>query len=169
MLADMNDPTRIEPGPGQESVWDYPRPPKVEPSSSHIVVELDGIVIADTNASMRVIETSQPPAFYIPRAHIAMEHLIPTRTHTYCEWKGQASYFTVQAGNTVRTDAAWTYPEPLPGFDAISGHVAFYAQLMDRCFVDDEQVESNAGLFYGGWITSNIVGPFKGGPGTHGW
>jgi uncharacterized protein (DUF427 family) len=169
MLADMRVPARIEPGPGQESVWDYPRPPRIEPSSCHIVVELGGVVIAESTAALRVLETSQPPVFYLPRADIAVEHLVPTRTHTYCEWKGQASYFTVEAGGRVQVDAAWTYPDPIPGFEAVVGHVAFYAQLMDRCLVDDETVEPNAGSFYGGWITSKVVGPFKGAPGTLGW
>jgi uncharacterized protein (DUF427 family) len=169
MLADVSFPERIEPGPGQESVWDYPRPPRVEPTARHIVVEFGGVVIADTTRAVRVLETSQPPAYYLPRADIAVAHLLPTRTHTYCEWKGEASYFTVEAGARTAVDAAWTYPRPTPGFEAIVDHVAFYAQLMDRCLVDDEVVEPNDGAFYGGWITNDVVGPFKGAPGTLGW
>jgi uncharacterized protein (DUF427 family) len=169
MLAHMSVPTRIEPRPGQESVWDYPRPPRIEPSSCHIVVVFGGVVIADTKAALRVLETSQPPAFYLPRADIVLDHLVPTRTRTYCEWKGQASYFTAEAGDRVEVDAAWTYPDPTAGMEAIAGHIAFYAQLMDRCLVDGEVVEANPGAFYGGWITSKVVGPFKGAPGTLGW
>jgi len=169
MLADVSRPERIEPGPGQESVWDYPRPPRVEAVTDHIVVELGGIVIADTRSAVRVLETSQPPAYYLPRGDLAIGHLVPTRTHTWCEWKGEASYFTVEAGDRRAVDAAWTYVDPTPGFEAIAGHVAFYAQLMDRCLVDDEVVAANAGSFYGGWITSKVVGPFKGEPGTRHW
>lgn len=169
MLAHVSLPERIEPGPGQESVWDYPRPPRLEPTTAHLVVEFGGVVIADTQAGLRVLETSQPPAFYLPRADIAAEHLLPTRTHTWCEWKGQASYFSVEAGGRTAVDAAWTYPDPSPGFEPLVGHVAFYAQLMDRCLVDGEEVVANAGWFYGGWITSKVVGPFKGEPGTRHW
>ena len=169
MLADVSAPERIAPGPGQESVWDYPRPPRVEPTDHHIVVEFGGVVIADTTRAVRVLETSQPPAFYLPRHDVAHGYLVPTRTRTWCEWKGEASYFTVEAGGRTAVDAAWTYTRPAPGFEAIAGHVAFYAQLMDRCLVDGEVVQSNAGSFYGGWITSQVVGPFKGAPGTLGW
>jgi uncharacterized protein (DUF427 family) len=169
MLADVSRPERIEPGPGQESVWDYPRPPRVEAVTDHVVVELGGVVIADTRSAVRVLETSQPPAYYLPRDDIEIRYLVPTRTHTWCEWKGEASYFTVEVGDRQAVDAAWTYVDPAPGFEAIRGHVAFYAQLMDRCLVDDEVVAANAGSFYGGWITSKVVGPFKGAPGTRHW
>ena len=169
MLADVSRPERIEPGPGQESVWDYPRPPRVEPVTDHVVVELGGVVIADTRSAVRVLETSQPPAYYVPRDDIEIGHLVLTRTHTWCEWKGEASYFTVEVGDRRVVDAAWTYVDPAPVFEAIRGHVAFYAQLMDRCLVDDEVVQANAGSFYGGWITSKVVGPFKGEPGTGHW
>jgi uncharacterized protein (DUF427 family) len=169
MLAEMNRPQRIEPGPGQESVWDYPRPPRIEPASSRVVVEFGGSVIAETTRALRVLETSQPPAFYLPRADLALQYLVPTRTRTWCEWKGEASYFTVDVEGRQAVDAAWTYLDPVPGFEAIAGYVAFYAQLMDRCLVDGEVVDPNPGGFYGGWITSRVVGPFKGAPGTQHW
>jgi uncharacterized protein (DUF427 family) len=169
MLAHVTFPQRIAPGPGQESVWDYPRPPRVEPTPRHLVVEFGGLVIADTTSALRVLETSQPPAFYLPRSDIAHGHLVPTRTHTWCEWKGEASYFTVDAGGRAAVDAAWTYPAPTSGFESLAGHIAFYAQLMDRCLVDDEVVQANEGAFDGGWITSEVVGPFKGAAGTLSW
>jgi uncharacterized protein (DUF427 family) len=160
---------RIEPGPGQESVWDYPRPPRVEPSTSHVVVVHRGVTIADTTAAVRVLETSQPPAYYLPRDDIATELLAPSATRTFCEWKGTASYFDLRVGEDVVADAAWTYLDPTPGFDAIRGSLAFYAQKVDACFVDGERVAANEGSFYGGWITSRVVGPFKGAPGTLHW
>ncbi len=165
----MWNPERIEPGPGQESVWDYPRPPRLEPTDSHLVIEVGGITLADTTSAYRVLETSQPPAYYLPPGDVATEHLSPTTTRTFCEWKGLARYYTVIVGDRVVSDAAWSYPQPTPGFEAIRDHLAFYPREMDACWVDDERVEANEGAFYGGWITSRVVGPFKGGPGTAGW
>jgi uncharacterized protein (DUF427 family) len=169
MLAEMGRPTRIEPGPGQESVWDYPRPPRVEPSPARVRVELAGVVLAESTAALRVLETSQPPAFYLPPADVALDHLEATTTHTWCEWKGEASYLTARVGDRLVPDAAWTYRHPRPGFEAIAHHVAFYPALMDGCWVDDERVSAGDGSFYGGWITSAVVGPFKGAPGTLDW
>ncbi|MFP3907921.1 MAG: DUF427 domain-containing protein [Acidimicrobiales bacterium] len=162
------NPDRIEPGPGQESVWDYPRPPRIEPTDAHIRVELGGETVADTRRAVRVLETSQPPAFYLPPDDVRTEHLVPTTTRTFCEWKGPASYYTVRAGGTEAQDAAWTYADPVDAFAPIAGWFAFYAQRLD-CFVDDEQVTANEGSYYGGWITSSVVGPFKGGTGTSHW
>ena len=160
---------RVEPGPGQESVWDYPRPPRLEPSDAHVVVELEGVTIVDTTASQRVLETSHPPVFYIPRADIAPDALVPAERRTWCEFKGVATYFAVTAGGRTEPDAAWTYLDPMPGYEPLTGHVAFYPSRMDACFVDDERVEAQPGDFYGGWITTRVVGPFKGGAGTHTW
>jgi uncharacterized protein (DUF427 family) len=160
---------RIEPGPGQESVWDYPRPPRIEPTDAHVVVEHGGQTIADSRRALRVLETSQPPAFYIPPDDVRMDLLVPTDAHTFCEWKGQASYFAVRVGDHHVVDAAWSYPRPVPAFASIAGYIAFYAQKLDVCSVDDEQVVANEGTFYGGWITSKVVGPFKGGAGTAHW
>lgn len=162
-------PQRIEPGPGQESVWDYPRPPRVERTESHVVVRHGGVVIADTTAAWRVLETSQPPAFYLPPTDLAWEHLRPAEGQSFCEWKGLAAYLDIVVGDTVAAAAAWTYPSPTPAFAAIRDHLAFYPQRVDECFVDGEQVEPNEGSFYGGWITSAVVGPFKGAAGTLGW
>lgn len=163
-------PKRIEPGPGQESVWDYPRPPRVEPTDAHVVVEHGGIVIADTRRAVRLLETSQPPGFYLPPDDVRTDLLVPSATRTVCEWKGPAAYWHLDLGEGRRVqDVAWSYPEPWPGFEAVAGHLAFYPQRVDSCFVDGERVEPNPGSFYGGWITSKVVGPFKGGPGTMGW
>ena len=163
-------PRRIEPGPGQESVWDYPRPPRVEPSAEHVVVELGGEVIAETRRALRVLETSHPPVYYIPRDDVADGVLEEIPVHrTYCEFKGQARYWSVTGGTTTVRGAAWDYPDAGPGFEMLRGHVAFYPRMMDRCTVDDEVATQQEGDFYGGWITSKVVGPFKGDPGTGHW
>jgi uncharacterized protein (DUF427 family) len=169
MLAHMRRPERIEPGPGQESVWDYPRPPRLEPTSERIRVIVGGEVIADSTSAVRVLETSQAPAYYLPRDDVRMDLLVPTEGSTSCEWKGSARYFTIVSGGSRAERAAWTYDDPAPAFASIAGHLAFYPQRVDRCLVGDEAVEPNGGDFYGGWITSRIVGPFKGADGTVGW
>lgn len=169
MLAHMTSPARIEPGPGQESVWDYPRPPRIEPSASRFVVEVGGVTVADSTRVLRVLETSQPPAIYFPPDDVRLDLLEPTTSHTFCEWKGTASYWTVRVGEQVVADAAWSYPRPVPAFEAIRDHLAFYPQRVDACFVDGERVSPNEGGFYGGWVWSRIVGPFKGGAGTAHW
>jgi uncharacterized protein (DUF427 family) len=157
------------PGPGQESVWDYPRPPRVEETPRHIRIVFNGVVIADTRRAWRVLETSHPPVFYIPPADIRMQHLQPTSRSSACEWKGQASYFTVTVAGKTAANAAWTYHRPTPAFAAIKDYIAFYPQPMDSCTVDGEQVTPQPGEFYGGWITADVVGPFKGEPGSWGW
>ncbi len=160
---------RIPPGPGQESVWDYPRPPRVELSTRRVRVVFGGVLIADTRQAQRVLETSHPPVYYIPPADIQLQYLTPTTRHSFCEFKGQARYYSVAAGGRRAENAAWFYPDPAPGYEAIRDAVAFYPALMDACYVDDELVTPQPGGFYGGWITSDIVGPFKGSPGTWGW
>lgn len=143
-----------------ESVWDYPRPPRIEPTARRIRVVHGGAVIADTTHALRVLETSHPPVYYVPKSDIQAEALAPSRRQTFCEFKGSARYFDV-AGVA---DAAWTYDD-----GPLAGHVAFYASKLDECFVDDERARPQEGGFYGGWITSDLVGPFKGGPGSAGW
>jgi uncharacterized protein (DUF427 family) len=152
-----------------ESVWDYPRPPRVEPSERRIRVIVDGTVIADSRRALRVLETSHPPGWYIPAEDVRTDLLHPTSRRTNCEFKGAARYFTIRAGGPDRADAAWTYPHPLPGFESIAGHIAFYPGRVDEAWVDAERVVPQAGDFYGGWITSDVTGPFKGGPGTRSW
>ena len=159
----------IQPGPGQESVWDYPRPPRLEDTTKHLQVIFNGVAIADTHHAKRVLETSHPPVYYIPPGDIKMEHLVRIPHSSWCEWKGRAAYYTIAVGDKRVHNAAWFYPDPTPAFASIKDHVAFYPHLMDGCYVNGEQVQPQPGDFYGGWITSDIVGPFKGSPGSWGW
>lgn len=152
-----------------ESVWDYPRPPRVERTSARLRVVLGGVTIAETIRGHRVLETSHPPTYYIPREDIRPEALEPSVRRSFCEFKGSASYWTLIQGSRRETDAAWSYEQPAAAFAEIRGMVAFYANRVDACFVDDERVQAQPGDFYGGWITSGVKGPFKGLPGTRGW
>lgn len=160
---------RVAPGLGQESVWDYPRPPRLEPSDKLVVVEFAGERIAETRSAFRVLETSHPPTYYIPPEDIHREFLVASNLGTFCEFKGRAAYWTLVVGRRRSENAGWYYPEPTPAFAAIKDHVAFYPSRVDACYVDGERVQAQKGDFYGGWITADIVGPFKGGPGTMGW
>ena len=152
-----------------ESVWDYPRPPAVEDCDSRIRIEFGGKLIVDSTATKRVLETSHPPTFYMPRTDVSDGVLVPSERKSFCEYKGVAIYFHVVVGESTAKDAVWSYPNPSARFEAIRDHVAFYALPMEKCFVDDELVQPQAGGFYGGWVTSKVAGPFKGGPGTQGW
>jgi uncharacterized protein (DUF427 family) len=165
----MFGPRRETPGSGQESVWDYPRPPRLEPCAERLRVVFGGETIADSVSGFRVLETSHPPVYYIPPADIRMDLLRAAPGRSWCEFKGEASYWSIEAGGRRSEKAAWSYPSPSPAFAAIAGHLAFYASRVDACFVGDERVQPQAGDFYGGWITSKVVGPFKGGAGTLGW
>ena len=162
-------PTPEKPGPGQESVWDYPRPARLEPFTGRITVELGGAVIASTDRGWRVLETSHPPTYYLPRDAFVSGALRGAPGESWCEWKGQARYFDLVCGTTVAPKAAWSYPEPTPGFEPIADAIAVMAGQVDRCTIDGETVVAQPGGFYGGWITSRVVGPFKGGPGSMGW
>lgn len=161
--------TRIEPGPGQESVWDYPRPPRVERAHVRVTVEFAGQTLADSTKAYRVLETSHPPVFCIPEEDVRTDLLVSVRGRTMCEFKGQAKYFDVVVGDRRAERAVWTYPDPTLAFADIQDCFSFYPSKMDACFVDGERVQPQQGDFYGGWITSAIVGPFKGGAGTWGW
>ena len=152
-----------------EDVWAYPRPPALVPSDEHVVVEVGGLVLADTRAALRVLETSHPPTYYLPLADVDASLLRPVQGTTWCEWKGAASYFDVVTPDRTLPAAAWTYPDPTPGFVALVDHLALYPGRMDRCTVDGEVVQAQEGDFYGGWITSRVRGPFKGAPGTLAW
>jgi uncharacterized protein (DUF427 family) len=160
---------QIKPGPGQESVWNYPRPPRLEPTDKPIEIYFNDVLIAKTNRAWRVLETSHPPTYYIPPEDVEMAYLRPGHGRSHCEWKGQARYYTVQVGDKTAENAAWFYPTPISTFEPIKNHIAFYPAPMDRCTVAGEVVRSQVGGFYGGWITSDIVGPFKGEPDTMGW
>lgn len=165
----MARPERLPPAPGQESVWDYPRPPRVEEMNQHIQVIVDGVIVADTRRAKRVLETSHPPVYYIPPEDVKLEYFSRDRHATWCEYKGEASYYTLTLNGKTIQNIAWFYAEPSPSYTAIEGHLAFYPSKVDVALVDGEPVQAQAGDFYGGWITKNIVGPFKGGPGTWGW
>lgn len=165
----VNKAKRIEPGPGQESVWDYPRPPRIETSAEHVRVIFNGVTIVDSKNTLRVLETSHPPAYYIPPEDVQMHYFTPTNRMTFCEYKGAANYYTLNVNGRVEENVAWVYKTPTPGFRKIDSYIALYPGHMDACYVDDELVQAQAGDFYGGWITSKIVGPFKGAPGTRGW
>jgi uncharacterized protein (DUF427 family) len=153
-----------------ESVWDYPRPPRVEPTPRRIRVVLGGATIVDSTGAWRLLETSHPPTYYVPLADVAEGVLRPAGGPTsVCEWKGTAHYLDVSGGGRTVARGAWTYPEPTAAYESLRGHVAFYPALMDACFVDDEQAAPQPGGFYGGWITSDLIGPFKGAAGTARW
>jgi uncharacterized protein (DUF427 family) len=159
----------VVPGPGQESVWDYPRPPRVEPVARRVRVEFAGRVLADTGRALRVCETSSPPVYYIPPADVDLRAIVPSRRTSFCEWKGVASYWTVEVGGRVAKDAAWGYPDPDEGFEAIRDYLAFYPRRMDVCYVGTDRVTPQPGFYYGGWVTPELVGPFKGVPGSESW
>jgi len=160
---------RILPNAGQESVWDYPRPPRLEPVSRRLRVVFAGRTIVDTTQAWRVLETSHPPVYYIARADVATDVVRAAAGQSFCEFKGRAIFFDLVSGEHVSRNAAWSYPNPTQTFAAIAHHLAFYASRVDTCYVDDELVIAQPGDFYGGWVTSDVVGPFKGGPGTSGW
>ncbi|WP_026100490.1 DUF427 domain-containing protein [Fortiea contorta] len=162
-------PHPIPPQPGQESVWDYPRPARWEDSNKHIRVICNGVVLAETSKAKRVLETSHPPVYYVPPEDVKLEYLIVTPRKSVCEWKGRSQYYDVSIGDKYLQNATWQYYDPTPDFIAIQEHFAFYPNLMDACYVNDELVTPQPGNFYGGWITADIVGPFKGEPGTMWW
>lgn len=157
------------PGPGQESVWDYPRPPRLESEARTIRIVLGGTTIAETNAAFRVLETSHPPTYYLPPDAFAPGVLVPCEGQSWCEWKGRARYFDVVSGDVRIARAAWAYPQPTGAFVPIADHVAVYPGSMDACWVGEHRVRAQEGGFYGGWITDLVVGPFKGAPGSLGW
>ncbi len=159
----------IQPGPGQESVWDYPRPPKCEPFKGSIKIMHQGKTIVETIRAYRVLETSHPPVYYLSPEDINMQLLISNPRSSFCEFKGRAVYYDLQIGEQLIKQVAWSYPSPNSSFASIRDHLAFYAHKVDQCYVNDELVQAQEGDFYGGWITSNIVGPFKGAAGTWGW
>ena len=162
-------PKPMKPGPGQESVWDYPRPPRLERVDKRIEVMLGGVTVADTTEAFRVLETSHPPTYYLPPEAFLPGVLSPAPGRSVCEWKGPATYWTLTAGGRRAEAAGWSYESPTPAFRDLAGYVAVYAGRMDQCQVGGEVVTPQPGGFYGGWITADVVGPFKGDPGTLGW
>lgn len=156
-------------GPDQESVWDYPRPPRIEPTQRHLRIEVGGRVLAETRAGFRVLETSHPPTYYFPPDAVEGSMLRANDRRSFCEWKGQAVYWDVVLEDRVLEAVGWSYPEPTRGCGLPAGSIAFYAGPMERCTVDGALVTPQPGAFYGGWVTRHVVGPFKGVPGSMGW
>jgi len=150
-----------------ESVWNYPRPPRIEPVEYSLRVEHEGRTVAGTSSGWRVLETSHPPCFYFPADDVDFSVLEPSATRTFCEWKGQARYWHLKSANGLVRDACWAYADPID--PRIRNMLSFYAGKVDACYVDGERIKPQEGDFYGGWITSWVTGPFKGGPGTRGW
>lgn len=161
-------PFAVPPAPGQESVWDYPRPPRCEPDARPVEVRADGTPVAATRRALRVLETASPPTFYLPPDDIRPERLVPAPGRSLCEWKGEARYLDLVLPDRRIARAAWCYPDPFPEFAALRGFVSFYPALVE-CRVAGERVAPQPGRFYGGWVTPELVGPFKGEPGSEGW
>jgi uncharacterized protein (DUF427 family) len=154
----------------KESVWDYPRPPRVEPLDRHVRIVLGGETIAESDRALRVLETASPPTIYVPRDDVRTDLLSEAEgAHTECEWKGTASYVNAEAGGKRANRVAWYYPEPKPGYEELTGYLAFYPRRVDAAYLDDEKVTPQPGAYYGGWVTDEIEGPFKGEPGTEDW
>ncbi len=162
-------PTPIPPGPGQESVWDYPRPPALEPVGQRVRVEFAGRTVAESDGALRILETSHPPTIYIPPQDCDLSLLVPTAKTSGCEWKGVAHYYDLDVAGRHSPEAAWAYAEPRERYLALKDYLAFYPGRVDACWLGGERVTAQPGTFYAGWITSRVVGPFKGEPGTWGW
>ncbi|MEU9268492.1 DUF427 domain-containing protein [Streptomyces sp. NPDC048251] len=152
-----------------ESVWDYPRPPALHRDPRRIVVECAGQILADTTGALKIMETSHPPVFYVPPGDVRTDLLRAASHHAWCEWKGRAAFWDILVGSDIRALAAWSYSDPRPPYEDLVDHFAFYAGRVDRCTVDGHAVRPQEGDFYGGWITPEVRGPFKGGAHTHGW
>ena len=159
----------VPPAPGQESVWDYPRPPRVESVPRPVRVEFAGEVLAETTRALRVCETSSPPVYYIPPGDVDLGAVKPSTRTSFCEWKGLARYWTVERNGRIARGAAWSYPEADAGFESIRDYFAFYPRRMDACYVGTDRATPQPGFYYGGWVTPELVGPFKGVPGSESW
>ncbi len=169
MNARMHYPRYREPVQAKESVWDYPRPPRVEAVPERVRVVFNGVTVANSTEAMRVLETASPPTIYIPPVDVLTQFLEPSERRSWCEWKGRARYWHLHVGGRTSPDAVWSYPDINDAYLAIRGYFSFYPGRVDACFIGDEQVRPQPGGFYGGWVTDRIVGPFKGEPGTEGW
>jgi uncharacterized protein (DUF427 family) len=169
VACDMRHPNPDPVGPGQESVWAYPRPPALDASAEHVVVAFGGETIAESRRAIRVLETSHAPVYYLPPDDVRLDLLAPIARRTVCEFKGTASYADVVVGDRRAPAACWWYAAPTAAFAPIAHWIAFYPSRMDMITVDGETVRAVGGDFYGSWVTSRVAGPFKGGPGTEGW
>jgi uncharacterized protein (DUF427 family) len=165
----MRNHCSVGPERPKESVWDYPRPPRIEECGRRVRIVLGGETVVDSHRALRVLETASPPTIYVPRQDVGGVLVEDPDHHTVCEWKGRASYLHLEAGGARAERAAWHYPEPRAGCERLAGHLAFYPGRVDACYLDEERVRAQAGGFYGGWITAEIEGPFKGEPGSEGW
>jgi uncharacterized protein (DUF427 family) len=161
-------PFAIEPGPGQESVWDYPRPPTLQRDARRVEVRFADVILAGSRRTYRVLETASPPTFYIPPEDVHIELLMPSAGTSFCEWKGAARYWALKADGSSGETVGWSYPNPNAPFAPITGYFSFYPARV-ACYVDGERVRPQEGGFYGGWVTREIVGPFKGALGTSSW
>ncbi|MGI9533703.1 MAG: DUF427 domain-containing protein [Thermodesulfobacteriota bacterium] len=166
--GDIRPEYAVNPEKGQESVWDYPRPPKIDPDKRTVVVKYESELIAESTGTVRILETSSPPVFYIPEKDIELSLLKEGTGSSLCEWKGNAKYWDVITEIKIFENAAWSYPEPFPGYEEIRDYISFYPSMLE-CYVDGERVLPQQGGYYGGWVTTEIVGPYKGEPGTGGW
>ncbi|MGD8698857.1 MAG: DUF427 domain-containing protein [Gemmatimonadales bacterium] len=158
----------VEPRAGQESVWDYPRPPRLERDRRRVEVRSGDILVADSERAFRILETASPPTFYLPPDDVNLQYLERSARSSLCEWKGRADYWNLIAGERRIEEAAWSYATPFEGFEAVAGFFSFYPAKLE-CYVDGQRVQPQPGGFYGGWVTPEIVGPYKGEPGTGGW
>ena len=158
----------ISPDSGQESVWDYPRPPRIDKDDRLIIVKFKENLIAQSNRTVRILETASPPVFYIPPEDVNAEYLEKQEMESICEWKGLATYWAIIIDGIKINNAGWSYPKPFSGYEQIKDYISFYPSKLD-CFVGDEQAKPQPGGFYGGWVTSEIIGPYKGEPGTSWW
>lgn len=158
----------VEPGPGQESVWDYPRPPRLHLDPRPVRVMHEGVLIAESRSAIRVLETASPPTLYVPPADVRVALLRRSRRTSHCEWKGEARYWSLLTESGVIPNVAWSYEHPHPEFARIEGYFSFYPAKLE-CYLGDVRAQPQAGDFYGGWVTPDVVGPFKGEPGTGGW
>ena len=167
--GDQRPPWAETPRPGQESVWDYPRPPRVEPAPGDLSVRFAGTVLAHTHRGLRIVETAGAPTYYFPPDDVDRRWLQRSAHRTVCEWKGEARYAHVQVANRTSRNAAWWYEDPWPGFEAVAGWPSFHPAHVDACTIDGVRAEPQPGGLYGGWVTPNLAGPIKGEPGTGSW
>lgn len=164
----LRPPFAVTPQAGQTSVWDFPRPPRLASEPREVVVSWLGVEVARTTRAVLVLETAHPPSYYLPWSDVARRLLQPAAGSSFCEWKGPAQYWTLVVGDRTLPGVAWSYPQPLAGAEALADCVAFYPKALD-CRVGGAAVRPQPGGFYGGWITPELVGPFKGDPGSEGW
>ncbi len=167
--GEVRPPWADEPGPGQESVWDFPRPPRIESEPRTLRVEHAGVVVAESRAALRILETAGAPTLYLPLTDVDESRLVPSSAESFCEWKGRARHFDVRIADAVGPEAAWSYPDPYPEFEPLRDWLAFHPGRLDGCWLGDVRATPQPGGYYGGWVTPNLAGPIKGGPDSGSW